>query len=142
MIKKVESDKEYRDVLSIRMTVFVDEQNVPKEEEIDEFEQTATHFIAYDDNGKALATARYRIVDSIVKVERVAVLKEARGLGLGRQLMLFLEKNALNQGYTHFKLGAQTHAIPFYETLGYAAYGNQFLDGGIPHYFMKKQVKS
>ncbi|UXU63683.1 GNAT family N-acetyltransferase [Staphylococcus agnetis] len=142
MIKKVESDKEYRDVLSIRMTVFVDEQNVPKEEEIDEFEQTATHFIAYDGNGKALATARYRIVDSIVKVERVAVLKEARGLGLGRQLMLFLEKNALNQGYTHFKLGAQTHAIPFYETLGYAAYGDQFLDGGIPHYFMKKQVKS
>ncbi|AJC96556.1 GNAT family N-acetyltransferase [Staphylococcus hyicus] len=141
MIKKVESEKEYQDVLSIRMTVFVDEQNVPKEEEIDEFEHISTHFIAYDDNGMALATARYRIVDSIVKVERVAVLKDARGLGVGKQLMLFLENDALQQGYTQFKLGAQTHAIPFYEALGYTAYGDQFLDAGIPHYFMKKQVR-
>ncbi|MDP4447540.1 GNAT family N-acetyltransferase [Staphylococcus hyicus] len=141
MIKKVESEKEYQDVLSIRMTVFVDEQNVPKEEEIDEFEHISTHFIAYDDNGMALATARYRIVDSIVKVERVAVLKDARGLGVGKQLMLFLENDALQQGYTQFKLGAQTHAISFYEALGYTAYGDQFLDAGIPHYFMKKQVR-
>lgn len=137
----MESEKEYQDVLSIRMTVFVDEQNVPKEEEIDEFEHISTHFIAYDDNGMALATARYRIVDSIVKVERVAVLKDARGLGVGKQLMLFLENDALQQGYTQFKLGAQTHAISFYEALGYTAYGDQFLDAGIPHYFMKKQVR-
>lgn len=140
MIKKVETEKEYVDALSIRKAVFIDEQQVPSEEEIDQFEQDATHFIAYHHDGQPLATARYRDVDGVVKVERVAVSKHARGLGLGKALITFLENEAQQQGYHEFKLGAQTHAVPFYEALGYRIYGDVFMDANIPHRLMYKKV--
>ena len=140
MIKKVETNQEYNDALSIRKAVFIEEQQVPAEEEIDQFEDSATHFIAYDDHGQPLATARYREVKGIVKVERVAVAKNARGLGLGKKLITFLENEAIQQGYLEFKLGAQTHAVPFYESLGYTTYGEIFMDANIPHLNMYKKV--
>lgn len=140
MIKKVETDQEYQDVLFVRETVFIHEQGVSREEEIDEYEHTAHYFIAYNDNQEPIATARFRNVEGSAKVERVAVLKSARGLGIGKQLMQYLEQEAHKQGYHHFKLGAQTHAIPFYESLGYHTYGEEFLDAGIPHFNMEKHL--
>lgn len=140
MIKKVETEHEYEDVLDIRKVVFVEEQGVSLEEEIDEFETTAQYMIAYNDDHQPIATARFRDVNGIAKIERVAVLKTERGQGTGRALMRALEQEAQRQGFHHFKLGAQTHAIPFYESLGYQAYGDQFLDAGIPHYYMEKYL--
>ena len=140
MIKKVETAREYEDVLDIRKIVFVEEQGVSLEEEIDEFETIAQYMIAYNDDHQPIATARFRDVNGIAKIERVAVLKSERGQGTGKALMRALEQEAQRQGFRHFKLGAQTHSIPFYESLGYQAYGNQFLDAGIPHYYMEKHL--
>lgn len=131
MIKTVETEQEYQDVLIVRETVFIDEQGVSRDEEIDEHEHTAQYIIAYNDDQQPIATARFRHVEGSAKVERVAVLKSARGLGIGKQLMQYLEQVAYEQGHRHFKLGAQTHAIPFYESLGYHTYGEEFLDAGI-----------
>lgn len=104
MIKKVETNQEYNDALSIRKAVFIEEQQVPAEEEIDQFEDSATHFIAYDDHGQPLATARYREVDGVVKVERVAVAKNARGLGLGKNSSLSWKMMRYNKVISNLSL--------------------------------------
>lgn len=140
MFKEVTTEQEYQDVLAIREAVFIDEQGVTREEEFDEYESSAHYFIGYDEDGKPMATARYRGVGSTAKVERVAVMKAYRGRGIGKQLIVALEQIAMEHGYQHFKLGAQTHAIPFYESLGYKAYGDIFMDAGIPHRHMEKYI--
>ena len=138
--RQVTTDEEYKDVLAIREAVFIEEQGVSREEEIDQYEETAHYIIGYDAQGQAIGTARYRGIDTIAKIERVAVMKEFRGKGIGKQLILALEQIASDNGYQHFKLGAQTHAIPFYEALGYDAYGDIFMDAGIPHRYMEKHI--
>ncbi|KIX90010.1 acetyltransferase [Staphylococcus microti] len=140
MFKQVTTEKEYQDVLAIREAVFIEEQGVSREEEIDQYETTAHYIIGYDTQGQPMATARYRGVDTTAKIERVAVMKGFRGKGIGKQLILALEQIASDNGYQHFKLGAQTHAIPFYESLGYEAYGDIFMDAGIPHRYMEKYI--
>ncbi|REI04145.1 GNAT family N-acetyltransferase [Staphylococcus felis] len=131
----------YRDALYIRKKVFIEEQGVSKAEEIDQYEDKCQYIVGYDDNHSPIATARYRLVNNIVKVERVAVMPAQRGQNIGQLLMQTLEKDAIAKGYHHFKLGAQLHAVPFYEKLGYHIDGDIFIDAGIPHYHMKKSVK-
>ncbi|MBI5975384.1 GNAT family N-acetyltransferase [Staphylococcus canis] len=142
MFKTGQDENIYKDALYVREKVFVDEQGVSQEDEIDQFEHTAQYIVGYDNNHQPIATARYRIVDGIVKVERVAVLSSMRGQNIGQALMNTLEADALQNGYHHFKLGAQIHAIPFYEKLGYYKYGDLFMDAGIEHYNMEKIINS
>ncbi|REH77977.1 GNAT family N-acetyltransferase [Staphylococcus felis] len=131
----------YRDALYIRKKVFIEEQGVSKAEEIDQYEDKCQYIVGYDDNHSPIATARYRLVNNIVKVERVAVMPAQRGQNIGQLLMQTLENDATAKGYHHFKLGAQLHAVPFYEKLGYHIDGDIFIDAGIPHYHMKKISK-
>jgi len=138
-VKIVENDKELEDAFSVRRTVFIDEQNVPEEEEIDELEDKATHFVAYLEDSP-IAAGRFRIVDGYGKVERICVLKETRQTGSGKALMEEIEAYALKQGLHKLKLNAQTHAIPFYARLGYEVVSEEFLDAGIPHKTMIKNI--
>ncbi|MEH7250699.1 GNAT family N-acetyltransferase [Neobacillus niacini] len=138
-VKIVENEKELQDAFSVRRTVFIDEQNVPEEEEIDELENEATHFAAYLE-GRPIAAGRFRIVDGYGKVERICVLKEARKTGSGKALMEEIEAYALAKGLHKLKLNAQTHAIPFYDRLGYEVVSEEFLDAGIPHKTMIKNI--
>ncbi|TWD93714.1 putative GNAT family N-acyltransferase [Neobacillus bataviensis] len=139
-IKVVENQKELEDAFSIRKIVFVKEQNVPIEEEIDQYEDEATHFVMYGDTANPLAAGRFRVVDGYGKVERICVLKEARKTGAGRLMMNAIETFARKQGLHKLKLNAQTHAIPFYAGLGYEVVSDEFLDAGIPHKTMVKQI--
>lgn len=139
-IKVVENQKELEDAFSIRKIVFVKEQNVPIEEEIDQYEDEATHFVMYGDTANPLAAGRFRVVDGYGKVERICVLKEARKTGAGRLMMNAIETFARKQGLHKLKLNAQTHAIPFYAGLGYEIVSGEFLDAGIPHKTMVKQI--
>ncbi|MCM3725701.1 GNAT family N-acetyltransferase [Neobacillus cucumis] len=139
-IKVVENQKELEDAFSIRKIVFVKEQNVPIEEEIDQYEDDATHFVMYGDTDNPLAAGRFRVVDGYGKVERICVLKEARKSGAGRKMMNAIETFARKQGLHKLKLNAQTHAIPFYAGLGYEVVSEEFLDAGIPHKTMVKQI--
>ena len=129
-------DPAFEHCFRIRLEVFVAEQNVPLEEERDEWDETALHFLAMLD-GIAIGTARVILKEAgaIAKISRVAVSKSARGLGIGAALIRHIE-NAVDCG--QFLLDAQMHALVFYERLGYAAYGEAFIEAGIPHRHMQK----
>lgn len=138
-VKVCENENEIQDAFSVRRTVFIDEQNVPEEEEIDQFEDDATHFVSYHE-GTPVAAGRFRVVDSYGKVERICVLKEARKTGSGKAIMSEIEAYAFKNGLHKLKLNAQTHAIPFYASLGYEVVSEEFLDAGIPHKTMIKKI--
>lgn len=123
---------------AIRRTVFVDEQRVPLELELDDEEDRCLHVIATID-GVPVGTARLNPKsDTEAKVQRVAVLAPWRGRGVGVALMAALEAAARAQQRCTVVLGAQLSALPFYERLGYVAEGPVFDDAGIPHRTMRK----
>lgn len=138
-VKIVSTEQELADAFDVRRIVFVHEQNVPEEEEIDQYESDSVHFVLYD-NEKPAGAGRFRILDGIGKVERICVLQENRKTGAGVAIMNKIEKYAKSQGISSLKLNAQTHAIPFYSKLGYETASEEFLDAGIPHKTMKKLI--
>jgi predicted GNAT family N-acyltransferase len=138
-VKQVTTKDQLEDAYSVRRTVFVDEQQVPEEEEIDQFEDDATHIVLYD-NEVPVGAARLRVLDGIGKLERICVLSSSRKNGAGKLLVNKLEEIAIEQGVSKLKLNAQTHAIPFYERLGYETVSDVFMDAGIPHVTMIKHA--
>ncbi|OKL35366.1 GNAT family N-acetyltransferase [Domibacillus mangrovi] len=133
--------KQREDAYSVRMIVFVDEQNVPASIEIDELEDEAIHFVLYDDEMNPCGAGRFRIVDHYGKVERICVLKEARGQGAGNLIMDAIEQYAATRPeLMTLKLDAQIQAIPFYEKRGYEVVSDEFLDAGIVHKTMTKPL--
>jgi len=138
-VKIVENEKELEDAFSVRRTVFIDEQEVPEEEEIDQYEGDAVHFVSYQEDSP-IAAGRFRVVEGYGKVERICVLKSARKTGAGKAIMKKIEAYAIEKGLHKLKLNAQTHAIPFYAGLGYEAVTEEFLDAGIPHKTMIKKI--
>jgi predicted GNAT family N-acyltransferase len=138
-VKVVENPKELDDAFTVRRVVFVDEQNVPVEEEIDQFENDSTHFVMYREDSP-IGAGRFRILDEIGKVERICVLKDVRKLGAGQQIMNAIESYAKKNRIHKLKLNAQTHATPFYSRLGYEIVSEEFLDAGIPHRTMIKTI--
>ncbi|MGB3161425.1 GNAT family N-acetyltransferase [Carnobacterium sp.] len=130
----------YKDSLSIRNKVFVDEQNVPSEMEVDEYEALTTYVIGYLDS-IPVVTARLLPMDQqTYKVQRVAVLKNYRGKQIGKKTMIEIERFAIENNRTSLILGAQDHAIEFYSSLGYLINSEGYLDAGIPHHDMIKQL--
>lgn len=117
----------------IRRVVFIEEQAVPQEEEWDGRDEACLHFLIYLDE-RAVGTARL-LPDG--HIGRVALLKEARGLGLGRELMLATIEVAQRHGHRRLELAAQIQALEFYAQLGFEAFGEEFLDAGIPHRNMR-----
>ena len=130
----------YKNSLSIRNRVFVDEQQVPSEMEVDEYEALTTYVIGYLDS-IPVVTARLLPMDKqTYKVQRVAVLKDYRGKQIGKQTMIEIERFAIENNRTSLILGAQDHAIEFYTSLGYSINSEGYLDAGIPHHDMIKQL--
>lgn len=139
-VRVVTTDAGCEDAFTVRRQVFVEEQGVPEELELDEHDAGATHFVAYD-GGEPIGAARLRDLDGTTgKVERVAVLAERRGEGLGRRLMDRLEDTAREQGLETLTLHSQTHAADFYEHLGYEQHGEEFEEAGILHVEMDKRL--
>ena len=136
-VRQVTTDKEREDAFQVRMTVFVEEQKVPPEEELDAHDETAIHFISYDEE-KAVAASRLRFVEEYGKLERICVLKTYRGRDIGKQIIHEMEAVILKNGYKKAKLNAQTHAQVFYQKLGYETVSREFMDAGIPHVTMIK----
>lgn len=131
----------YQDALDIRYKVFVDEQKVPKELEIDDLEDSSLHVVLYQSE-QAIATARlYKLDDDSYKVQRVAVLRAFRKNGFGKRLMKEVEKKAKMMQAYRLILDSQNTAIPFYEKLGYKISSSEFMDAGIPHHRMIKKNK-
>lgn len=130
----------YRRCREIRHVVFVEGQQVPEEIEFDGLDPEARHFIAWDEAGRAIGTARMRIVDEAAKAERIAVLAEARGRGVGRALVEAIEAHARREGLHRVRLNAQVEASAFYEKQGYRPRGSIFVEAGIDHRAMEKTL--
>ena len=138
-IKHIRNQNELKDAFYIRMKVFVEEQKVPAKNELDQYEGVSEHVVVYKDN-LPVATGRARIVEDNAKLERICVLREYRKCGLGKVIVKSLEEIAMEKGSRKFILGAQVQAKDFYEKLGYTQTSGQFMDEGIPHVQMSKEL--
>lgn len=129
--------------LALRMEVFVVEQGVPAEIEVDEHDDSAEHAVVFDPSGdgSVVATARLLTVQGVGIVGRVAVRKDLRGTGLGAVVMLAVEDRARELGLPILELHAQLSAEGFYSRLGYEAFGEEYLEAGIPHVSMRKTLQ-
>ncbi len=115
---------------TVRETVFIEEQKVPRELEWDGLDSEAIHVLAKDNVGHPIGTAR---LQSSGKIGRMAVLKPWRGKGVGQALLRALLDNATQADIAGLYLNAQKDAIPFYEKQGFRATGPEFYEANIPH---------
>lgn len=123
----------YRDALShVRRTVFVEEQEIDPDEEWDGEDPHCRHFLAIDDGGRPIGTARLMPSGQI---GRMAVLEPWRGRGVGARLLALAVDAALEAGLTVF-LHAQAEAVGFYERAGFRLHGEPFSEAGIEHRMM------
>jgi len=129
----IEQTRDIATCLALRRVVFIEEQGVPEADEIDDKDDAAVHLLARVD-GVAVGSARLLEEGTTGKIGRVCVLASQRGTGLGAALVRAgVAHFAARPGITRVKLGAQTHALGFYERLGFQAVGPEYLDAGILH---------
>ncbi len=148
-VRVADSEADMAACFAVRTEVFVVEQSVPESIEYDAYDAGAVHVLAVGADGEPLGTGRLlhgaagraKTGDPAVgSLGRLAVRKVARGLGVGVALVRAIEAEASRLGLTAVDLGAQTHALGFYERLGYVAYGPEFQDAGIPHRAMRRPL--
>jgi predicted GNAT family N-acyltransferase len=128
----------------VRFKVFVEEQQVPAHEEIDEKDESPEachHFLMLDGDQPVAAARWYEYQPQTAKLQRVAVLKEYRGRSLGKQMILAMEQQAREKHCSAAILDAQCQAEGFYSQLGYKVISDEpFYDAGILHVRMKKPL--
>ena len=120
----------------IRFTVFVEEQGVPREIELDEHDAQCVHAVVFDGK-QAIGTGRL-LPDG--RIGRMAVLKEFRSRGVGALMLRALMKRAKERGDTEVVLSAQVKAVPFYRAHGFIAEGDIYMEAGIPHQDMRRRL--
>jgi len=140
--KRVKTDEDLRAAFSIRKEVFVKEQGVPLEDEFDQFDTLDGHceHIIVDYNEQPVGTGRIRFVDGVGKLERICILEPFRKYGLGKRIIEALEEIAEERGASKVKLHGQTHAEGFYQKFGYRTASEVFMEDGIPHILMLKEL--
>ena len=138
-VRLAEKEADRRTCLRLRWIVFVEEQSVPPSLEIDEHDASgAVHALALLD-GVPAGTGRFVFSEpGVARIGRMAVIDDARGNGVGRALLRFLEAEAHERGAKRFTLNAQVSARRFYEKAGYQAIGPVFDDADIPHVRMDR----
>jgi|TARA_R110000850_G_scaffold99_52_gene663 predicted GNAT family N-acyltransferase len=125
--------------LAVRAEVFIAEQHVAPAEDVDGRDADCLHWLVTDAEG-SVATLRVLPQGEVAKIQRVAVLKRARGTGLGTALMRHVMDRLAERGFTRATLGAQIDALGFYERLGFQAHGPVYDDAGIPHRDMDRDL--
>jgi len=152
-VRVAESEAGHEDALSVRRRVFVDGQGVDPDLEVDDHEDEATHFVAYE-GGEPVGVARLREYDPgeyegpasreydepVAKVERMAVIEAHRGEGVGRRVLEAVEAHAREQGFERARLHGQIRSAGFYETVGYERVSGTSEEAGIPHVAMEKAL--
>ena len=128
-----------QEIRDLRWEVFVVEQGIDPEIEIEKDEYNYKHLCFYKD-GILIAYARAKCQGEVLRVGRVLVKKEYRGQGLGAAIMKYCEEIAKQNNCAALELHAQSQVIGFYEKLGYEAIGDYFLEANIKHKKMKKYL--
>lgn len=136
--------------LAVRHEVFVLEQGVPADLEVDAFDASCDHFVLYD--GAAAVGAVRLVIEPagfagadpasgpVGHLGRLAVRRDARKSGRGGALVAAVEAHARVLGLNEMALAAQVPAIAFYQKLGYLAYGAEFDDAGLAHRWMRRTL--
>ena len=139
---KAETEADKKKAFAIREEVFVIEQRVAAEDEFDEYEKEAHHFVALDEKDMPIGSARWRFTEKGVKLERFTVKKNLRGKGLGSEIV----QAVLHDISKHAKPGtfmymhSQLDAVPLYAKFGFQKKGDLFDECGIMHYLMWKEM--
>jgi len=131
-VEKISAKSDLRRAFAIRIRVFVKEQGVPAEIELDRDDKRAIHFLATS-AGRAVGTARIVMRQETAKIGRMAVLKSHRRKGVGTRLLRRAVATARRLGAEEIYLHAQVPVIGFYETIGFRCVGRIFYEAGIPH---------
>jgi predicted GNAT family N-acyltransferase len=139
-VKAVQSAQELEEARDLRIAVFVEEQGVPLEEELDDLDDTAFHAVAIHD-GSVVGTGRL-LLDTATQAQigRMAVSQAFRRQGIGSKVLTFLEEAAHSRGIRRVTLDAQSYVTEFYARHGYLEEGEPFIEGGIPHVKMGKAL--
>jgi predicted GNAT family N-acyltransferase len=138
-IREARDAQERQTLLALRHEVFVEEQGVPLDLEIDEHDQEAVHLVALDGD-RVVGTCRVLLAGDVAKFGRLVVARDARGRGIGAALLADAERLAREMGAGRMVLAAQTSAIGLYDRAGYTARGDVYLDAGIEHVTMEKPL--
>jgi predicted GNAT family N-acyltransferase len=131
LIRSADFAADFSLIRSVRYAVFVDEQHVPEDVELDDRDPYCRHFLALARGGAPVGTARIDLESG--KVGRLAVLAPYRSRGIGRALMQACHELAGASGIDELWCNAQLAAMPFYERLGYSVTGGTFDEAGIEH---------
>jgi predicted GNAT family N-acyltransferase len=131
-IKKISTNKELEQALRIRIRVFVREQGVPADIELDDDDKRALHLLAFLE-GRVVGTARIVMRGGQAKIGRMAVLKSHRRKKVGKKLLTCAISTAKKQGAEKIYLHAQVAVIKFYESAGFRCVGPVFDEAGITH---------
>lgn len=135
------SGAKWQAISALRRRVFVEEQNVPEQEEWDAADASATHVAAIFHTGEKYQLVGCARLLADGQIGRMAVLKKWRGRGVGAALLQFTIGLARRMQLEKVSLHAQTHAIGFYQRYGFTVDGEEFIDAGIPHRKMHRAVR-
>ena len=123
----------YKQAYAIRQKVFIEEQGVPRELELDEYDPMAWHALAFSGD-QCIGTGRLiELSQNAGQIGRMAVLTDFRGQGFGKAILMKLIELATNRGISMLTLHSQVSAIPFYEKFGFIVQGSIYEEAGIPH---------
>ena len=132
-IYEVSSLEDFQKCMDIRIAVFVEDQNVPIAEEADGKDSKCKHHLLTVD-ALPVGTARVHYIGNVAKIERVAILKDYQGAGLGKKLMEYIIAGLhSDKKVEKAKLSSQIYAIPFYKSFGFTVCSEEYTDAGIPH---------
>lgn len=137
--KRITSKNDLNVAFRIRKEVFVKEQGVSEDIEFDSLDEQCEHVLVYFES-QPVGTGRIRPVDGMGKLERICVLQPYRNFGLGKEIIQVLEGIAKEMGISRVKLHGQTQAEKFYQKLGYKTSSGVFMEDGIPHKLMVKDI--
>jgi predicted GNAT family N-acyltransferase len=137
---RVAGPEDWPEVVALRTRVFVEEQGVPAEIEQDAHDATAVHALVRDERGEVVATGRLLVRAGRAVIGRMAVDAGARGRGYGAAVLAELQRQAVLRGLPEAELHAQVTARGFYERAGYTAVGDEYVEAGIAHVTMLRDL--
>lgn len=140
IIKMVKTEDDIENAFKIRKCVFIEEQKIPENIEIDQFEKQSDHFLILDDKNP-IGTARVRYLDNkTAKIERMAILKENRNKGAGSVLFKYILEFLKEKEISIVTINAQLHARDFYCKFDFNQVGDVFEEAGIKHIKMEREL--
>lgn len=138
--KLVTSDRELKAAFEVRLQVFVEEQGISEELELDDLDQEALHMVVKDGE-RVIGTARVLFLTANqAKIERMAILEPFRRRGIGRGIISFLNEELRNKQVEQVVLHAQYAVVAFYKSCGFEESGLPFQEAGIKHIKMERQL--